>query len=48
MALESAVKQTYKNIEIIITDDSTNNETYNCIQPYFKNITIFIMIKTLL
>ena len=36
IALESALKQTYKNIEIIITDDSTNDQTYNCIQPYLK------------
>ncbi|UIJ69712.1 glycosyltransferase (plasmid) [Bacillus cereus] len=36
IALKSAIKQTYKNIEIIITDDSTNDETYNCIQPYLK------------
>ncbi|MGH0791965.1 glycosyltransferase family 2 protein [Bacillus cereus] len=36
ITLESAINQTYKNIEIIVTDDSTNNETYNCIQPYLK------------
>ncbi|PHG57694.1 glycosyltransferase family 2 protein [Bacillus toyonensis] len=36
IALESAINQTYKNIEIIIADDSTNNETYDCIQPYLK------------
>lgn len=41
IALESAIKQTYKNIEIIVTDDSTNDETYKCIQPYlgkYRNI----------
>ncbi|OTX31453.1 hypothetical protein BK717_22925 [Bacillus thuringiensis serovar malayensis] len=41
IALESAIKQTYKNIEIIVTDDSTNDETYKCIQPYlvkYQNI----------
>jgi len=36
IALESAIKQTYKNIEIIVTDDSTNDQTYKCIQPYLK------------
>ncbi|PEQ02684.1 glycosyltransferase [Bacillus toyonensis] len=36
IALESVIKQTYNNIEIIITDDSTNNETYNYIKPYLK------------
>ena len=35
-ALESAVLQTYKNIEIIIGDDSTNNETKEIVKPYLK------------
>ncbi|NSL68465.1 glycosyltransferase [Bacillus toyonensis] len=41
IALESVIKQTYKNIEIIVTDDSTNDETYKCIQPYldkYRNV----------
>lgn len=35
-ALQSALAQTYKNIEIIIGDDSTNEDTKNMIQPYLK------------
>ncbi len=40
-AIESALFQTYKNIEIIITDDSTNDETEKIVNSYkkrFKNI----------
>lgn len=37
LALESALRQTYKNIEIIVTDDSTNDETYNLIQTYLHS-----------
>ncbi|MCR8641192.1 glycosyltransferase [Paenibacillus sp. N1-5-1-14] len=36
LALESALEQTYPNIEIIVCDDSTNNETFNSIQPYLR------------
>lgn len=32
LALESALQQTYQNIEILIGDDSTNNETSNLVQ----------------
>ena len=35
-ALESALNQTYPNIEILVGDDSTNEETKNLIQPYLK------------
>lgn len=34
IALESAIAQSYKNIEIIVMDDSTNFDTYHEIQPY--------------
>ncbi|WP_242221188.1 glycosyltransferase [Bacillus cereus group sp. BfR-BA-01380] len=33
-ALKSAISQTYPNIEIIICDDSTNNETYEIVSAY--------------
>ena len=36
IALESALNQTYKNLEIIICDDSTNYEVKNMIQPYLE------------
>ena len=43
IALESALAQTYPNIEIIIGDDSTNDETEILINeqylPNYKNIT---------
>lgn len=34
IALESALNQTYENIEIIVGDDSTNDEVKNFMQPY--------------
>lgn len=43
-ALESAVNQTYKNIEIIIGDDSTTDEVEKFIQQYiqkYDNISYF-------
>lgn len=36
IALNSALNQTYKNIEIIIGDDSTNDEVQKMLQPYLK------------
>lgn len=42
IALESAIHQTYRNIEIIIGDDSTNNDTQKVMEDYlkkYKNIT---------
>ncbi|MBQ9479220.1 MAG: glycosyltransferase [Selenomonadaceae bacterium] len=36
VALESAMNQTYRNIEIIISDDSTNDHTYAVVQPYLS------------
>lgn len=35
-ALESALGQTYQNIEILVGDDSTNENTKNMIRPYLK------------
>jgi len=43
-ALESALNQTYPNIEILVGDDSTNEDTKNAIKPYlrkYKNIQYF-------
>jgi glycosyltransferase involved in cell wall biosynthesis len=43
-ALESAINQTYQNIEIIIGDDSTNDEVEEFLKPYldsYTNITYF-------
>ncbi|WP_142310588.1 glycosyltransferase family 2 protein, partial [Bacillus wiedmannii] len=36
LALKSALNQTYENIEIIISDDSTNGEVQAMIQPYLS------------
>ncbi|KFN01172.1 glycosyltransferase [Bacillus clarus] len=36
IALRSALNQTYENIEIIICDDSTNNEVKSMLQPYLE------------
>ncbi len=44
MALQSALNQTYPNIEIIVGDDSTNEYVKNMIQPYlqiYDNIKYF-------
>ena len=35
-ALQGALSQTYDNIEIIVGDDSTNEDTKELIQPYLK------------
>lgn len=36
LALQSVLNQTYKNIEIIICDDSTNDEVQTMIKPYLE------------
>ncbi|MGR5989353.1 glycosyltransferase family 2 protein [Bacillus paranthracis] len=37
IALDSVLAQEYPNIEIIITDDSTNDETYSIVAPLIKS-----------
>ncbi|WP_246317037.1 glycosyltransferase [Paenibacillus agri] len=44
-ALESVINQTYKNIEIIICDDSTNFLTYTMMQAYINKYPNIIYIK---
>jgi glycosyltransferase involved in cell wall biosynthesis len=44
-ALESALNQTYPNIEIIIGDDSTNNEVEKFIEHYLKKYNNIIYFK---
>ncbi|MEW9669521.1 glycosyltransferase [Ammoniphilus sp. 3BR4] len=39
IALKSVLEQTYRNIEIIICDDSTNNEVGVMITPYMEKFT---------
>ncbi|UIJ69707.1 glycosyltransferase (plasmid) [Bacillus cereus] len=44
IALDSVLAQDYPNIEIIITDDSTNNKTYSIVAPLitsFSNIRYY-------
>lgn len=49
-ALQSALNQTYPNLEIIVGDDSTNDETESLIQKYltnYKNIKYYHHAKPL-
>ena len=44
IALQSALNQTYPNIEVIVGDDSTNDDTEKLIQPYlarYSNLKYF-------
>lgn len=44
-ALQSVLEQDYPNLEIIISDDGTNDETEKYIQPYLKNKKLNITYK---
>ena len=37
IAFESAIHQTYRNIEVIVCDNSTNEETAHIMEPYLDN-----------
>ena len=37
LALESALNQTYRNIEVVVSDNSTEDDTENLMQDYIKN-----------
>ena len=37
LALESALKQTYRNIEVIVSDNSTDDDTETLMQEYISN-----------
>jgi len=36
-AVSSCVNQDYENIEVVVGDDSTNDEVYNALLPFFEN-----------
>ena len=40
VAFQSAINQTYANIEIVISDDSDNDETYQYMQDYLSDSRI--------
>ena len=46
-AIDSVLSQTYKNIEYIIIDGSSTDQTINIIKSYKKKITKFISEKDL-
>ena len=37
LAVESCLAQDYENIEVVVGDDSTNNDVYNALLPFFEN-----------
>lgn len=45
LALNSALNQTYENIEIIISDDSTNDEVNAMIQLYLREYECITYVK---
>ncbi|MGG3887075.1 glycosyltransferase [Brevibacillus panacihumi] len=45
IALQSSLAQTYKNIEIIISDDSTNDEVKKMVEPYLEKDSRIIYSK---
>ncbi len=36
-AVQSCLDQTYDNFEVVVGDDSTNDDNYNALLPFFKN-----------
>lgn len=46
LALKSALNQTYENVEIIISDDSTNVEVHAMIQPYLREYECITYVKS--
>ncbi|WP_051560560.1 glycosyltransferase family 2 protein [Clostridium beijerinckii] len=44
-AIESAIQQTYKDIEIIVVDDNSRDETSNIVETYTKNYSNIKYIK---
>lgn len=43
--LDSAAKQTYKNIEVIIVDDGSNQDTIDALNEYVKQDCRFILVQ---
>lgn len=42
-AVESALRQTYKNIEVIVIDDGSTDNTRKILEPYIKNKSIIYL-----
>ena len=45
LALNSVLNQTYKNIEIIVSDESINDDTERLIQPYLNQFPYIRYVK---
>lgn len=43
--LDSILSQTYKNIEVILIDDGSTDNSYNICQKYVEKYSIFILMK---
>src|SRR5690554_6000206 len=44
--LDSAVSQTYKNLEIIVVDDASTDKSTQIVKEYTKNYTNIVYVKT--
>lgn len=45
-AIDSAINQTYKNLEIIVSDDNSSDDTYNVVLPYLHDSRVRYVRRT--